>query len=154
MCIFRNKSLKLKLLSIILLLIPFVTFANEKGDRSLLPTQNDSLHSSAILSADYKGDTLYLRVKHYSVCCEKFVTYDDYTEKKNRIDVNIVYMNLENDCLCHAERIIHHKIFYKDLREVQFKLNGLEPEYGMKSYVAPKWQKALEKKKRKKKKKK
>jgi len=144
-------------------LILFVSFSNiffgqslsnsDSGDYFTEDNQKkDSLHSSMILSVNYEFDTLYVKARHYAVCCEKFINYIDKKENSNQI--NFVVKSLEKGCICEVEKIVLHKIFLKNFKqEVNLRINGKKPNYGIVSYSNPNAE-AGKKKKRKKKNKK
>lgn len=124
---------------IILLLLPFAISANyipSNGD-DIKVDQNDSIHSSLVLSVEYKFDTLYVKSRHYTNCCDRLVVYNDLVSKRNYSVINIVQDNIGEECLCTSERVVFHKIFIKDLREAKFMINGVLPSMGIMNYVNP-----------------
>jgi len=123
-----------------------VLFSNELVSQSLSSVSSkayiiddapkkDSLHSSMVLSVEYHSDTLYIRARHYAVCCEKFVHYID--KKDDLSQINFVVKSLEKGCICEVEKILMHKIYAKNLqRDIKLKINGDTPKYGILKYTS------------------
>lgn len=100
------------------------------------PPKNDSVHSSAILSVSYESDTLFVKARHYAVCCEKFVQYVD--KKEGSSQINFVVKSLEKGCICELEKIVYYKVYLNDLNsEVKLRINGKKPNYGIISFSNP-----------------
>ena len=111
-------------------------------------SNSDSLHSSSILSASYTSDTLFVRARHYAVCCEKFIKYVD--KKDDASQINFVVKSLEKGCICEVEKIVEYRVYLKDLKSViDLRINGDIPNYGTVAFSNPDLE-VTKKKKRKK----
>lgn len=123
---------------LILFVLPSIILAKEvKLDEDKVSQQLDSSRISHILSVDYENDTVIIKALHFSICCDKFVVYDDVNVKGKKITVNLVYKNYERDCLCMCERVVIHKVYLKEFRMLEFKFDGADPELGITEFKNP-----------------
>lgn len=131
----------MKIIAVVLLtfvsnLVFSQSLASVENDLLIEPIDQDSIHSSMVLSVDYKRDTLFVKARHFSICCEKFVNHIEVKEDLSQ--VNLVVKNLETGCLCKSEKIILHTIYAKEIgSEVKLRINGKKPKYGVDAYHNP-----------------